>query len=429
MIKYITKSKTKNYPMIKWAKELFPICRSITGAGLRETIFYLKKINSNLSILSFNTGKKVFDWKIPKEWNIKDSYIKHESGRKYAEFSKSNLHVVNYSTSVNRWVSRDELLKHIYTSKEFPNAIPYITSYYKKKWGFCLSEKEKKRLPKGRFKVFINSTFHKGKLNLAEAKIKGKVKKEIFFSTNICHPSMANNELSGPVLASALLKYIQDNYKKTYYSYRFLFTPETIGSIAYLSKNYKKMKKRILAGFTLSCVGDERSYSHVLSPKYNLADKALSSALLGLNNVKTFSFIHRGSDERQYCSPRIKLPVCGFCRTKYGEYPEYHTSQDNFKVVTEKGLQGSFNVMKNIIDSFEVGLFPETNILGEPQLGKRELYNDAKKNRKRLNIFAYSDGKTNIFDLCKKINIPLEELLLDIKKFKKLKLLKSRYLK
>ena len=240
---------------------------------------------------------------------------------------------------------------------------------------------------------------------------------------------MANNELSGPVLASALLKYIQDNYKKTYYSYRFLFTPETIGSIAYLSKNYKKMKKRILAGFTLSCVGDERSYSHVLSPKYNLADKALSSALLGLNNVKTFSFIHRGSDERQYCSPRIKLPVCGFCRTKYGEYPEYHTSQDNFKVVTEKGLQGSFNVMKNIIDSFEVGLFPETNILGEPQLGKRELYNDAKKNRKRLNIFAYSDGKTNIFDLCKKINIPLEELLLDIKKFKKLKLLKSRYLK
>ncbi len=422
--------KLKGYDMISWAKKLFPICRSITGAGLRETIYFLKDINPNIKILTFNSGKKIFDWKIPDEWNIKNSYIEDESGKKYAEFSKSNLHVVNYSVPINKWISKNELLKHIYTVKNFPDAIPYVTSYYKKKWGFCLSENEKYNLPTGKFKVFINSTLKKGKLNLAEAKLKGKVQREIFISTNICHPSMANNELSGPVLLSALIKYVRDNYKKSYYSYRFLFTPETIGSLAYLSKNYINMKKRIIAGFTLSCVGDERNYSHVASPNYNLADQALESALIGLKNVKAYSFLERGSDERQYCSPNIELPVCGFCRSKYGKYPEYHTSKDNFDVMTKKGLQGSFNVMKNIIDAFEIGLFPKSQTLGEPQLSKRNLYNDIsdEENRNRLNLIAYSNGKNSIFDICKKLNKPLERVLLNIKKFKKLKLLKTKYL-
>ena len=423
-------TKAKHYPMIKWAKKLFSFCRSITGQGLRDTIYYLRKINSDLKILSFKSGRKVFDWKIPNEWNIKDSYIEHESGKKYAQFSKSNLHVVNYSTSINKWIFKDELLRHIHTRKDLPDAIPYITSYYKKNWGFCLSENEKKKLPNGKFKVFINSSLLPGKLNLAEAKLKGKSKKEIFFSTNICHPSMANNELSGPILSSALLRYIKDNYNKSYYSYRFLFVPETIGSLAYLSKNYKKMKKDIIAGFTLSCVGDERSFSHVVSPNYNLADEALSSALIGLNNVKVYSFLERGSDERQYCSPGIELPVCGFCRSKYGKYSEYHTNKDNFDVVTQKGLQDSFKVMQNIIDAFEAGLFPKTQTLGEPHLGKRKLYDDTdtiKRKRNRLDLLAYSNGKRNIFNICKKINQPLEEVLLNIKKFKKLKLLKTKY--
>ena len=421
--------KIKHYPMLKWAKELFPFCRSLTGKGLRETIFYLKKINFNLKILSFKSGKKVFDWKIPDEWNIKDSYIEDELGKKYAQFSKSNLHVVNYSTSINKWISKDELLKHIHTHKDMPDAIPYVTSYYKRDWGFCLSENEKKKLPEGKFKVFINSNLKPGELNLAEAKLKGKSKKEIFFSTNICHPSMANNELSGPTLSSALLRYIKDNYVKSYYSYRFLFVPETIGSIAYLSKNYKEMKKNIIAGFTLSCVGDERNFSHVVSPNYNLADEALTSALIGLNNVKVYPFLERGSDERQYCSPGIDLPVCGFCRTKYGKYPEYHTSKDNFDVVTQKGLQDSFNVMKNIIDAFEIGLYPKIQTLSEPQLSKRKLYDDIDiEDRNKLNLLAYSDGKRNIFNICKKINQSLEQILFNIKKFKRLKLLKTKYL-
>ena len=427
--------RKKYYPMLKWAKELFPFCRSITGKGLRDTILFLKKINMDLKILSFKSGEKVFDWRIPDEWNINDSFIKHTSGKKYAQFSKSNLHIMGYSTPIDKWISKNELLKHIHTQKNLSNAVPYVTSFYKKNWGFCLSENEKKKLPNGKFKVFVDSNLQPGVLNLAEAKLKGRSKKEIFFSTNICHPSMANNELSGPVLASALLKYIKNNYKKTYYSYRFIFVPETIGSIAYLSKKYREMKKRIIAGFVLSCVGDERNYSHISSPNYNLADKALSSALIGLKNVKKYSYLERGSDERQYCSPGIDLPVCGFCRSKYGEYPEYHTDRDNFNVVTQKGLEDSFNVIKNIINAFEIGLFPKTRTLGEPQLSKRNLYPEISKRgnidaetKNRLNILAYSDGKTNIFDICKKINLPLGQALLNVKNLKKFKLLKIKYL-
>jgi aminopeptidase-like protein len=211
--------------------------------------------------------------------------------------------------------------------------------------------------------------------------------------------------------------------------------PETIGSIAYLSKKYREMKKRIIAGFVLSCVGDERNYSHIFSPNYNLADKALFSALIGLKNVRKYSYLERGSDERQYCSPGIDLPVCGFCRSKYGKYSEYHTDKDNFNVVTQKGLEDSFNVIKNIINAFEIGLFPETRTLGEPQLSKRNLYPEISKRgnidaetKNRLNILAYSDGKTNIFDICKKINLPLGQALLNVKNLKKFKLLKIKYL-
>ena len=427
-------TKKEHYPMLKWAKELFPLCRSITGKGLRDTISFLRKINSELKVLSFRSGEKVFDWHIPNEWNINNAFIQHTSGKKYAQFSKSNLHVVGYSIPVNKWVFKSELMKHIYTQKSFPSAVPYVTSFYEKNWGFCLSENEKRKLPNGKFKVFIDSNLQPGVLNLAEAKLKGKSEKEIFFSTNICHPSMANNELSGPVLSSALLRYIKYNYKKTYFSYRFVFIPETIGSITYLSTKYKKMKKKIIAGFVLSCVGDERNYAHVFSPNYNLADKALSSALIGLKNVKEYSYLERGSDERQYCSPGIELPICGFCKSKYGKYPEYHTDKDNFDVVTQKGLEDSFKVMKNIIDAFEVGIFPKTLVLGEPQLSKRKLYPEISRRgsvdvetQNIRNVLAYSDGKRNIFDICKQINLPLKQTILNIKKLKKFKLLKTEH--
>ena len=419
--------------MLLWAKDLFPICRSITGEGLRQTIFYFKKINPNIKVLSLKSGTKVFDWIIPKEWNIKDSYIQHESGKKYAEFSKSNLHIVNYSLPVNKWISKKQLLKHLHTEPSQPDAVPYVTSYYKSYWGFCLTEKQKKKLPDGKYRVYINSTLKRGTLNMAECVIKGRNKKEIFFSTYICHPSMANNELSGPVLSSALIKYIKEFYKNTKFTYRFVFVPETIGSIAYLKQKYKQLKKNVISGFVLSCVGDERNYSHIRSKEGNcLSDRAMFASFIGFKKTKVFSYLDRGSDERQYCAPGIDLPVCGFCRSKYGEYPEYHTNKDNFKVVTEKGLQDSFNLMKNIIDAFELDLYPQTQILCEPQLSKRNLYptlsqknNMTKSIKDKLNLLAYSNGKTSIFDISIKINLPLEKIVSEVKILKKLNLLKN----
>ena len=240
---------------------------------------------------------------------------------------------------------------------------------------------------------------------------------------------MANNELSGPVLLNAIMLYIKSKYKKTKYSYRFVLLPETIGSIAYLSKFRKTLKKKVICGFNLTCVGDDRSYSFVHSPKeQTLADKALEAALRGFKNVKKYSFIDRGSDERQYCSPGIDLPLCAFSRSK--EYPEYHTDKDNFKVVTEKGLEGSFNVMKNIIDAFELGLYPKNVFLGEANLGKRNLYPEysQKKTYKknifiRKNLLAYSDGNRSIFEISNLLGLPLDELCREYKILKLKKVL------
>ena len=240
---------------------------------------------------------------------------------------------------------------------------------------------------------------------------------------------MANNELSGPLLANYLYKSLKDLKYKTNLSYRFLFIPETIGSIAYLSKNYKKLKKNMLAGFVLSCVGDNRNFSHIES-RYGdtLADKALIAAFINLKNSKKYSFLERGSDERQYCYPGIDLPVAGFCRTKYGNFKEYHTSGDNLKIINKKGFEGSYKVLRNIVDAFELGIFPINKIKCEPQLSKRNLYlsTSDKKNyydkviNRRLNLLAYSDGKKNIFEISKTLNEPLEEIIYELKLLKKM---------
>ena len=404
-----------NFQMLKWAKDLFPICRSITGDGTRKTLSYFEKLNPEFKRLKFKTGQKVFDWAIPKEWNIRDSFIEHESGKKFAEFKKCNLHILGYSRPINTKMSKKRLLNYIYTQKDQPNSIPYVTSYYKRRWGFCLSENQKRKLPNGKYRVIIDSKLKKGNLELSHAIFKGKTKKEIFFSSYVCHPSMANNELSGPVLLNAIMRYIKSNYSKSKYTYRFVLVPETIGSIAYLSKFMKTMKSNIICGFNLTMVGDERAYSYSSSRKGNtLADDALKASLIGLSNVKKYSFLNCFSDERQYCSPGIDLPLCSFSRSR--EYPEYHTHKDNFNVVTQKGLEGSFKVMKKIIDTLELGLYPKTTVLGEPNLSKRELYptlsQRGKNNqlRLRMNLIAQSDGMTNIFKIAGLLNIPLDKL-------------------
>ena len=419
------------FPMIKWAKDLFPLCRSLTGEGNRKTIKYFTKLNPEFKILKFKSGQKVFDWNIPDEWNVKDAYIQHESGKKYAAFKKNNLHLVGYSIAVNKTIIKAELLKKIFTEKNQPDAIPYVTSYYNRDWGFCMSENEKKKLPEGNYKVFINTGFKKGNLEIAEASFRGKKKQEIFFSSYICHPSMANNELSGPVLMNAIMLYLKRTYRRPLFSYRFVLLPETIGSIAYISRQKSLLKKNVISGFVLSCVGDERAYSVVHTPHNNtLADESLSSALLGLKNVKEYHFIERGSDERQYCAPGIELPVCGFARSK--DYPEYHTNKDDFKVVTEKGLQDSFIVVKTIIDAFELGLYPHTRVLCEPNLGKRNLYPQISKKENykdedikvRTDLIAYANGKNNIFYISNLLNVPLSKICKEYSLLKSKKVLK-----
>jgi aminopeptidase-like protein len=409
---------TVSEQMIKWMKDMWKYPRSLTGYGTRQTLEYLKKINPNLNIHSFKTGTKVFDWEIPDEWNIYDAYLEHESGRRYAEFSSNNLHVLGYSIPCDINISLSELLPHIYSNPSQPQVIPYVTSYYNDRWGFCMSENDKNALPQGEFHVVIDAKKEAGKLELADLIIKGKSAKEIFFSTYVCHPSMANNELSGPVLSSALAKYVKEKYPESKYSYRFVFIPETIGSIAYLSEHLKELKEKVICGFNLSCVGDERAYSHIHSRmEDNLADKALQAVLIGLDNVKNYSYLERGSDERQYCAPGIDLPLCGFSRSKYGEYPEYHTSADNFNVVTAEGLDSSFELMRLIIDAFELGMFPKNTVICEPQLGKRNLYPTISQKinntdiSTRMDFLAYADGLHSLFDISNRINKNLKEVI------------------
>lgn len=408
-----------DYDMVGWAKDLFPIARSLTGDGVRETFAYLRTINPEIRIHSYATGESVFDWEIPQEWKIRDAFIEHRgTGQRFAEFSKCNLHVMGYSEPVDRVMDKEELLPHIYTQEDQPDLIPYVTSYYRRRFGFCMSHNAKAALPDGDYRVVIDSDLFDGELLLGDAIIPGQSEQEIMFSSYICHPSMANNELSGPVLLSAIMKYVKDNFGSRKYSYRFVLVPETIGSLAYMSRNLDEMKKRVVCGFNLSCVGDERAYSHVRSRHGDtIADKALQAALMGRENVKTYSYLQRGSDERQYCAPGIDLPLAGFCRSKGGEYPEYHTDADNFDVVTANGLQGAFDVMSKVIRAFELGIYPATRILGEPQLGKRNLYptisqkGDNSAIRVRMDFLAYADGTNSLFEIAEIIGAPLSVVL------------------
>ena len=417
--------------MLKLAKDLFPLNRSLMGPDIRKSFNRFIEIHPEFKYISFPTNKKVLDWEVPEEWTINDAYIEHESGKRFAEFKNNNLHLVGYSTAKNEIINKEKLVDNIHTIPEFPDAIPYITSYYKKTWGFCLTHNDFLNLPEGNYKVFIDSKHKKGELKLIEALLPGKSKKEIFFSSYLCHPSMANNELSGPVLLSEIMHYLK-SIRNREYTYRFVLVPETIGSIAYLSKRLKLLQENMICGFNLTCVGDERAYTQVNSRLGNtIADDALNSVLLKFDNFKEYSYLYAGSDERQYCSPGINLPLCTFCRSKYGEYPEYHTSKDDFNVVTKKGLIDSFLVMKTIIDAFQVCLYPNLRVLGEPQLGKRNLYPSMTKwgykfenpLEIRMNVIAYCDAEHNVFEISKKIKKILEDVVEELKILKREKLI------
>ena len=418
--------------MYELIKELFPINRSLSGEGVRETLRILKRENPELNIHKIKSGTQVFDWTVPKEWNCKEAYIITPDGRKICDYNENNLHLIQYSVPFEGEVDLDELQKHLYSLPKLPDAIPYVTSYYKERWGFCISENERKKLKPGKYKVVIKSELKDGVLNYADIVIPGKSDKEIMFSTYICHPSMANNELSGPALATFLAKYVKnlDNH----YTYRFIFAPETIGSLIYLSKHLNHLKEKVIAGFILTCVGDERAYSYMPSRYGNtLADKAALNILeYDIKDYEKYSFLQRGSDERQYCAPGVDLPVCSVMRSKYAEYPEYHTSLDNLELVTPKGLEESFNIYKKIIDVLENNFYYKVTVLGEPQLGKRDLYPDTCTPDTDYdlaflyrNFLTYADGKNDLIDIANIIGISADRLIDITKLFEKHKLVEK----
>ena len=418
----------------KCLKDLFYLNRSITGTDTLKTINYFKKINKEFKIIKFKTGTKVFNWIIPLEWNVKDAFIQHlKTSKKFAEFKKNNLHLVGYSVPIKKKIDLKDLKKKIFFHK-IPNAIPYVTSYYKKNWGFCLAKNQLDKLPKGKYKVNIDSQFKKGYMNGAHAITRGKTKKEILFSSYICHPSMANNELSGPILLNAVFDYLKRSYKKPYYTYRFILMPETIGSIAYLSKYYKHLQKNVVAAFNLTCVGDNKNFSMVESRLGNtVSDKALKCQIIKKNKHKIYSFLHRGSDERQYCSPGINLPMATFCRSKFGDYKEYHTSLDNLNLVNSENLNQSFKIVKNIIDAFEMGIYPHLRVKCEPMMSKKNLYptlsmdgNYSKNTKNMMNFIAYCDQRS-LFDISIDTDIELDKLIDLYKILVKSKILKRNF--
>ncbi len=427
----------KFYDLAK--NKLFPITRSLTGKGVKDTLGIIKKEFPRLKIKKIKSGTKVFDWKIPDEWNISDAHVIDKKGKRIIDFKNHNLHVVGYSTPVNKYIPKKHLIKNLYFLRNQPKAIPYVTSYYKKRWGFCLSYDHFKKIKKNYlnndlFKVVIKSNFNaKGNLNYGELVLKGKSSQEILISTYICHPSMANNELSGPIVSMGLINHFQKkkNLKKTL---RFIFIPETIGSISYLSQNLKKLKKNLIGGFNLSCIGDERAHSCMFT-KYNdsPSDEALLQAYKNLNikKFKIYSFLKRGSDERQYNSPGIDLPIASIFRTKYGNYPEYHTSLDDFDLVTLKGIKGGFRVAKEAINIILKNIYPTSNILCEPQLSKRGLYPSlSTKNKKTtskdfLSFLQYSDGKNSLNKISKLIKLNLKATKKIYTKLSSIKIIKS----
>jgi len=371
-----------------------------------------------LSINEVPTGTTVFDWTIPKEWKVNDAYIMTPGGKKICSFKDNNLHLVGYSTPIHAKLNLSELQNNLYSLPDQPTAIPYVTSYYKEHWGFCLSQHQRDSLEEGVYEVFIDSKLFDGSLSYGELFIKGQSDKEIFISTYVCHPSMANNELSGPAVTTFIAKYLLNKINKRY-SYRFVFIPETIGSIAYLSKNIKRLKSKVFAGFNITCVGDNRGYSYVPSRNGNTISDLVAKHVLKHTDpaYKAYEWKDRGSDERQYCSPGVDLPIASIMRTKYGMYEEYHTSMDDLvNVVTPDGLQGGYNIIKLAIESLENNKYPKVNVFCEPQLGKRGMYptiytkTSSIEVSLMMDIISYSDGNKSLIEIAELCKVPIWQL-------------------
>jgi aminopeptidase-like protein len=398
--KFYSQNSLKN-----WAKEIFPYNRSLTGNGNIKTFNFLIKKNKKLKLKFFYSDSKVFDWKVPKQWEIKDGYIKLPNKELICRLKDNNLNIASYSKFIKKKISFKNLKKHIYTIRNLPDAIPYVTLYYNNDWGFCMKHSQFLKLPKkGAYEVFIDSKKFIGKMGYLEHYIPGRSKKEILITSYCCHPSMANNELSGMLVASSLSKILTNSY----YSIRIIIVPETIGAIAYINKNLVNIKKNLIAGFNITCIGDNNSLSYIQSKEKNSYADKIIERVSGHKKIRKFSFLNRGSNERQFGCQNLSLPFITVMRSRFGDYKEYHTSKDNLRFISEKNLIKSIKFFLRIIKEIQSNRIFIKKKICEPFLSKYNLYNKTSffhgkkgNNKNILNFLAYCDKNYDTTELAK----------------------------
>ncbi len=404
--------------MHELAREVWDFPRSITGNGVRDTLKAFSPFLPGLEIHEVPSGTQVLDWVVPDEWNISGAYLVSPTGERVIDFVDSNVHVVSYSEPVDCEIDLEALQSHLHSDPDHRQVIPYVTGYYNRTWGFCLTQEQRDSLVPGTYRAVIDSTLEPGSLTYGEWVLPGESDAEVFVSTYVCHPSLANNELSGPVVAVALARWLLSLPSRKY-TYRFVFVPETIGPITYLSRNLEQLQDKVVAGFNLTCIGDEGDYSYLASRNGNTPiDRIAQRVVAGTPRPVVYSFMDRGSDERQYCAPGVDLPLISLMRTRYGNYPEYHTSADDLTFVTPAGLQGGFELVRDCIAELESSEYLSTPVKGEPQLGKRGLYHTmhartvADEVLLRTHILAYSDGEHSVQDIAILTGRPVSEISL-----------------
>jgi aminopeptidase-like protein len=396
-----------------WVAELYPICRSITGAGVRETLRRLGRLTP-LTVHEVPSGTDVFDWTVPREWNIRDAYIKDARGERVVDFQRSNLHVVNYSVPVRARMPLEALRPHLHTLPDRPDWIPYRTSYYADAWGFCLSHRQLEALAPGEYEVCIDSSLEAGALTYGEAYLPGESTDEVLISAHVCHPSLANDNLSGVVIAAHLARALAGVARR--YAYRFLFVPGTIGAITWLARN-EAVVPSIRHGLVLSGLGDRGRLTYKKSRRGDATvDRAAAHVLRGLGDHEVLDFSPFGYDERQFCSPGFDLPVGRLSRTPYDRYPEYHTSADNLDFVDAGQLGASLAACLAIVDVLENDrTYVTQNPKCEPQLGKRGLYHTVggvarSPERERAMLWALNlaDGGPSVLDIAERSGLSFE---------------------
>lgn len=417
--------------MYELVRTLFPICRSITGNGVRQTLDHIKQ-HIPLETKEVPSGTPVFDWEVPKEWNVREAYVTDPAGNKVIDFKKNNLHLLNYSIPINAKMSLGELKKHLFTLPDQPDWIPYRTSYYKENWGFCLAHNELLKLKDGEYEVVIESTLDNGHLTYGEFFLPGKTDEEVLLSCHVCHPSLCNDNLSGIALTTFLAKALMQRQNR--YSYRFLFIPGTIGSITWLSFN-EEQAKRIKHGLVVTCVGDEGSFTYKRSRQGNAEiDRVVEFILKSTGSpYKIIDFYPYGYDERQYCSPGFNLAVGSLSRSSHGSYPEYHTSADNLDLVQPKYLEESLHEYFNVTDVLEHNKrYLNLNPKCEPRLGKRGLYRNVGAETKGASdemallwVLNLSDGQHSLFDIAEKSKLNFGKIKTAAMALEQAKLLKS----